>query len=104
MRSRSVISPARVSAGYHFATVSCTESAPSSCSSSASAATNSLVTEPMEKRVPAPPRDAYAELVAAGALRPPHDDGDPLADWPDPRALRLPAGTAAALIGEDRGS
>jgi len=51
MRSRTVISLDRVRFGYHFARVSCTESLPSSCRSSVSAATNSLVTEPMEKRV-----------------------------------------------------
>ena len=42
----------------------------------------------------------YDELLAAGILRPPVETGDPLADWP---TLRLPAGTAAALIDADRG-
>lgn len=45
--------------------------------------------------------DPYEALVARGALRPPLEQGDPLADWPD-GSLRLPAGTAAALIDEDR--
>ena len=48
-------------------------------------------------------RDRYVELVAAGTIRPASESGDPLADWPEARALRLPAGTAAALIDEDRG-
>ena len=47
--------------------------------------------------------DRYAVLVASGDLRPPVDDGDPLADWP-PNGLRLPPGTAAKLIDEDRGA
>jgi prevent-host-death family protein len=45
-------------------------------------------------------RSRYDELVAAGAIRPPVEAGDPLADWP---TLRLPRGTAAALIEADRG-
>jgi hypothetical protein len=45
-------------------------------------------------------RTAYDHLVATGIVRPPLEDGDPLADWPD---LRLPAGTAADLIDIDRG-
>jgi antitoxin (DNA-binding transcriptional repressor) of toxin-antitoxin stability system len=44
-------------------------------------------------------RDPLAELIAAGLARPPIEGGDPLADWP---ALRLPAGTAAALLNADR--
>jgi antitoxin (DNA-binding transcriptional repressor) of toxin-antitoxin stability system len=47
-----------------------------------------------------PSRSRYAELVAAGLIRPPVEAGDPLADWP---TIRLPSGTAAALIDEDRG-
>lgn len=43
--------------------------------------------------------DPLAALIAAGLARPPIEDGDPLADWP---ALRLPAGTAAALLDADR--
>jgi antitoxin (DNA-binding transcriptional repressor) of toxin-antitoxin stability system len=42
----------------------------------------------------------YEELVATGVVRPPLESGDPLADWPD---IRLPAGTASALIDADRG-
>ena len=42
----------------------------------------------------------YDSLVASGVVRPPVETGDPLADWP---TLRLPAGTAAALIRADRG-
>lgn len=54
-----------------------------------------------------PPRDAaahtpsrYDELRAAGLIRPPLERGDPLADLP---LLRLPRGTAASLVNEDRG-
>jgi prevent-host-death family protein len=42
----------------------------------------------------------FEELVASGLIRPALEAGDPLEDWPD---IRLPAGTAAALIDEDRG-
>jgi prevent-host-death family protein len=42
----------------------------------------------------------WDELLAAGTLRPPVEDGDPFEDWPD---IRLPRGTAAALIDADRG-
>jgi prevent-host-death family protein len=45
-------------------------------------------------------RSRFQELVATGLIRPPLEAGDPLEDWPD---IRLPAGTAAALIDEDRG-
>ncbi len=45
-------------------------------------------------------RSRYDDLVATGVIRPAIEDGDPLEDWPD---LRLPAGTAAALIDSDRG-
>jgi antitoxin (DNA-binding transcriptional repressor) of toxin-antitoxin stability system len=51
-------------------------------------------------RSTAGPRSHYAELVAVGVIRPALDDGDPLEDWPD---IRLPSGTAAALIDSDRG-
>ena len=56
--------------------------------------------------VPPPANEAatagsrYAELVAAGLIRPPLERGDPLAALP---SLRLPRGTAAALVNEDRG-
>ena len=42
----------------------------------------------------------WDKLIAAGVLRPPVEDGDPFEDWPD---IRLPPGTAAQLIDEDRG-
>jgi antitoxin (DNA-binding transcriptional repressor) of toxin-antitoxin stability system len=42
----------------------------------------------------------FEELVAAGVIRPPIEPGDPTEDWPD---IRLPPGTAAALIDADRG-
>jgi len=45
-------------------------------------------------------RPGYDRLVAAGVLRPPLEQGDPLADLP---ALALPRGIAAALIDADRG-
>lgn len=43
---------------------------------------------------------AFDELVASGVIRPPLEDGDPAEAWPD---IRLPAGTASALIDADRG-
>lgn len=42
----------------------------------------------------------YHALLAAGVIRPALERGDPLADLPK---LRLPVGTAATLIAEDRG-
>lgn len=45
-------------------------------------------------------RRRYDELVATGVVQPALEDGDPLEDSPD---IRLPAGTAAALIDSDRG-
>ena len=42
----------------------------------------------------------FDELVAAGAIRPPLESGDPTEDWPD---IRLPRGTARQLIDVDRG-
>ncbi|MGE3176254.1 MAG: type II toxin-antitoxin system Phd/YefM family antitoxin [Vicinamibacterales bacterium] len=45
-------------------------------------------------------RRRYDELLAAGVIQPALEDGDPLEDWPD---IRLPRGTAAALIDNDRG-
>jgi prevent-host-death family protein len=45
-------------------------------------------------------RGRFEELIEAGVIRPPLEAGDPLEDWPD---IRLPPGTAAALIDEDRG-
>jgi prevent-host-death family protein len=42
----------------------------------------------------------WDELIAAGVLHPPNETGDPFAGWP---IIRLPQGTAAALIDSDRG-
>jgi prevent-host-death family protein len=42
----------------------------------------------------------WEELLAGGLLHPPVESGDPFEDWPD---IRLPPGTAAALIDSDRG-
>jgi prevent-host-death family protein len=42
----------------------------------------------------------FDELVAAGVIRPALEDGDPLEGWPD---IRLPPGTTAQLIDDDRG-
>ena len=53
--------------------------------------------------VPARPLGAssrYDELVDRGIIRPAAETGDPISDFP---ALKLPRGTAAALIDEDRG-
>src|SRR5436190_15849215 len=41
------------------------------------------------------------QLIADGVARPPLDDGDPLQKWPR-TTIRLPKGTAAALIDADR--
>ena len=45
-------------------------------------------------------RTRFDELVADGVIRLPVEKGDPMEDW---STLRLPAGTAAALIDADRG-
>lgn len=45
-------------------------------------------------------RSKFDELVAAGLIRLPVENGDPMADWP---GRRLPRGTAAALLDEVRG-
>ena len=42
----------------------------------------------------------WDELMAAGTLHAPLEEGDPFEDWPD---IGLPRGTAAALIDADRG-
>ena len=47
-----------------------------------------------------PHRSRWDELLAVGTLRAPLEAGDPFEDWPD---IRLPRGTAAALIDADRG-
>jgi len=59
-----------------------------------------VVAELIPPRPAALPPSRYDELVDAGIIRPAHEDGDPLADFP---SLKLPRGTAAALIDEDRG-
>jgi prevent-host-death family protein len=46
------------------------------------------------------PETRLGKLVAAGLADPPSEQGDPTEGWP---ALRLPAGTSAALIDSDRG-
>ena len=48
------------------------------------------------RRVP----NRFDELVEAGVIRPPLEAGDPTEGWPE---IRLPRGTAARLIDEDRG-
>lgn len=45
-------------------------------------------------------RRRYRDLIASGVIRPAVEAGDPLENWPD---IRLPRGTAAALIDNDRG-
>lgn len=45
-------------------------------------------------------RTRFDDLVADGIVRLPAEPGDPLEHWP---TLRLPRGTAAALIDADRG-
>jgi len=42
----------------------------------------------------------FNQLIASGVITPPDEAGDPLEDCPD---IRLPPGTAAALIDWDRG-
>lgn len=42
----------------------------------------------------------FERLIAAGGITPPAEDGDPLEGCPE---IRLPRGTAAALIDSDRG-
>ena len=42
----------------------------------------------------------FDRLIASGVITPPAEGGDPLEDCPE---IRLPRGTAAALIGSDRG-
>jgi antitoxin (DNA-binding transcriptional repressor) of toxin-antitoxin stability system len=50
-----------------------------------------------------PRGERYAQLVAAGVIRPAVETGDPLVDWPAVSEVSLPIGTAASLIDEDRG-
>ncbi len=42
----------------------------------------------------------YRALIDQGVVRPAREEGDPLAGWP---RLKLPSGTAAALVDADRG-
>ena len=42
----------------------------------------------------------FDQLVASGVITPPGADGDPLEGCPE---IRLPPGTAAALLNHDRG-
>ncbi|HEY7338737.1 MAG TPA: type II toxin-antitoxin system prevent-host-death family antitoxin [Bryobacteraceae bacterium] len=42
----------------------------------------------------------FDRLIASGIITPPVESGDPLEDAPE---IRLPSGTAAALIDSDRG-
>jgi hypothetical protein len=44
-------------------------------------------------------KSRFGELLAAGVIRPPVEQGDPFEDWPD---IHLPPGTAAQLIDQDR--
>jgi prevent-host-death family protein len=46
-------------------------------------------------------RSRYDELVAKGVIKPAKESGDPLAGWPRLN-LKLPAGTAARWLDEDR--
>jgi prevent-host-death family protein len=46
------------------------------------------------------PTSEFDRLVATGAIIPPAEDGDPLEGCPK---IRLPRGTATALIDSDRG-
>jgi antitoxin (DNA-binding transcriptional repressor) of toxin-antitoxin stability system len=46
------------------------------------------------------PRSRWEDLIAAGVLRAPAEDGNPFEDWPN---IRLPRGAAAELIDSDRG-
>jgi antitoxin (DNA-binding transcriptional repressor) of toxin-antitoxin stability system len=47
--------------------------------------------------------DGYARLVRSGVIRRATETGDPLIHWPSTRELKLPPGTAASLVDEDRG-
>lgn len=54
---------------------------------------------PVEKEARGRRRSRFDELVAEGVIRLPAEDGDPFKGWP---TIRLPKGTAAALIDADR--
>jgi prevent-host-death family protein len=55
---------------------------------------------PAEKAARGRRRTRFDELVAEGVIRLPVEDGDPFEGWPS--TIRLPKGTAAALIDADR--
>lgn len=46
------------------------------------------------------PISEFERLLASGVITPALESGDPLEHWPE---IRLPRGTAAALIDSDRG-
>jgi prevent-host-death family protein len=56
---------------------------------------------PVEKGARGRRRSRFDQLVADGIIRPPEESGDPLEGWPA-MTIRLPKGTAAALIDADR--
>jgi len=56
---------------------------------------------PVEKEARGRRRSRFDELVAEGVIRLPTETGDLPADWPT-TTIRLPKGTAAALIDADR--
>ena len=58
-----------------------------------------VVAEMVSPRTEGSAPSPYDELLASGVIRPAIEHGDPLADFP---SLRLPRGTAARLIDEDR--
>jgi prevent-host-death family protein len=60
-----------------------------------------IVAELVPPDAAGPRLSRYEELIASGVVRLALEQGDPLADFP---ALRLPPGTGAALIDEDRGN
>ena len=56
---------------------------------------------PVEKEARGRRRSRFEELVAEGVIRLPIETGDLPPDWPT-TTIRLPKGTAAALIDADR--
>ena len=56
---------------------------------------------PVEKEARGRRRTRFDELVAEGVIRLPLEAGNSLEDWPT-TTIRLPKGTAAALIDADR--
>ena len=45
----------------------------------------------------------FDALLSARIIRAPIEHGDPLADWPTDRELKLPRGSARTLLDADRG-